>query len=233
MAVLELAVDRQFQSMMVAEALRDLGDLWSMIPNPDDGRTVRAVLEEYLPILIQTYGEPLAVQAATRFEEIRSMAGVSGRFTSLIANGPETDRINAHARRMIEPIFRGDMSDPDEAFRNLEGMTSRLVLEQSRRTTVENTFSKGSGADGFLRVPTPGRDNCGYCLLLATKVYRTKETAKAGSRGHNRCFCKFVPKYEAVEIEGHDMEEIDRQYQEAFKNSDGSLNDIAKELSKI
>lgn len=217
MAVLELAVDQQFQSMIVAEALRDLGDLWSIIPNPDDGRLVRAVLEEYLPVLIQTYGEPLAVQAATRFEEIRSMSGVTGRFTSLLANGPETERINAHARKMISPIFRGADSNPDEAFRNLEGMTSRLVLEQSRRTTTENTFAKGSKTKGFVRVPSAGRDNCSFCLMLSSKTFTTKENARAGTKFHNKCFCRVTPVFEGLEIDGYDQE---AQYQKYLEIQD-------------
>lgn len=210
MAVLELTVDREFQSMLIAEALRDLGDLWAMIPNPDDGRTVRAVLEEYLPVLIQTYGEPLAVQAAERFEEIRSMSGVSGKYSSILGTAPETDRINKHARRLIEPIFRGVDSNPAEAFRNLEGLTSRMVQEQARRTTVDNTFAKGSRSLGFVRVPTPGKDHCSFCLMLSSKTFRTEKSAQAGTKFHNKCFCKVTPLFEGVEIDGYDQE---AQYQ--------------------
>jgi len=216
MAVLELAVDRQFQSMLIAEALRDLGALWAMVSDPTDGKTVKAVLTEYLPTLIQTYGEPLAVQAAERFEEIRSLAGVSGRYTAVLGTAPEADRINAHAGRLLEPIFRGVDSNPDEAFRNLEGLTSRMVLEQSRRTTTENTFARGSKSSGFVRVPSPGKDNCSFCVMLASKTFSTKQNARAGTRFHNKCFCKVTPLFEGVEIEGYDQDEYFRLYQEGL-----------------
>lgn len=214
MAVLELTVDRQFQSMLIAEALRDLAELWAMISDPTDGRTVRAVLEEYLPVLIQTYGEPLAVQAAERFEEIRSMSGVSGRFTALLGKAPEADRINAHARRMIEPIFRGAESNPDEAFRNIENLVGRMTLEQSRRTTVENTFSRGSRAKGFVRVPTPGKDHCSFCIMLSSKTFGSEKSAKAGTQFHNKCWCKVTPLFEGLEIDGYSQEEQYRKYME-------------------
>ena len=216
MTVLELSVDRQFQSMLIAEALRDLGELWAMVSDPTNGATVRAVLEEYLPTLIQTYGEPLAVQAAERFEEIRSMAGVSGRYSALLGAAPEASRINAHARRLIEPIFRGADSNPAEAFRNLEGLTTRMVLEQSRRTTTENTFAKGSRSKGFVRVPSPGKDNCSFCVMLASKTFSNKENARAGTKFHNKCFCKVTPLFDGVEIDGYDQDEYFRLYKEGL-----------------
>jgi len=229
MAVLQLSQDQAFEQMIVSEALKDLGDLWKLIPDPTNGAEVKSVVTEYLPTLIHTYGEPIAVKAAERFEEIRSLAGVSGRYFALLAEAPEQDRINSHAKRLLAPIFRDLEGNPDEALRNLEGLTSRMVLEQGRKTTVENTFSKRSGADGFVRVPSR-TDTCGFCLIMATKVYKTAQNAGEGNRFHNRCHCSVVPKYEAVAIDGYDPQDLERRYKEAFKNSDGSLNEISKKI---
>lgn len=215
MALLQVAQDQAFERQIINEALRDLADLWSLVPDPTNGKQVRDVLTEYLPILIQQYGEPLAVRAAESFEEIRALAGITGRYNALLATAPETDRINAHMRAMISPIFRGAESNPDEALRNLEGMTTRLVLEQSRKTSTENTFAKGSKSLGFVRVPSSGKDNCSFCVMLASKTFSTKENARAGTRFHNKCFCKVTPLFDGVEIDGYDQEEYFRLYQES------------------
>lgn len=209
MAVLELAVDQQFQSMLISEALKDLGDLWSVIPDPTNGKLVRDVLEEYFPTLVQTYGQVIAVQSAERFEKVRNLSNVNGRYTALLASAPETDRINSHARRLIQPIFQGLDSDPDMALRNLESLTTRLVQEQGRRTTVENTFAKGSKSQGFVRVPG-GVDSCSFCIMLSSKTFTTKDNARAGTRFHNVCRCSVQAVFEGVELEGYDQE---AQYQ--------------------
>ena len=216
MALLQLTQDQQFEQMIVSEALRDLGELWKLIPDPTNGAQVKKVVTEYLPILIQTYGEPIAVKAAERFEDIRSLAGVSGRYYALLADAPEQDRINAHARKLLEPIFRGANSNPEEALRNLEGLTSRMVLEQGRKTSTQNTFTKGSKSKGFVRVPT-GTDTCSFCIMLASKTFTTEENAKAGTKFHNKCFCKVTPLFDGVEIEGYDQEAFYQQYKASLK----------------
>ncbi|MGQ3385285.1 VG15 protein [Glutamicibacter sp. TV12E] len=200
-----------FQRMLVSEAIRDLGELWSLVPDPTNGADVKAVLAEYYPTLVETYGAPIAVMAAEKFEESRRIANANGTFMALLAPPPDKQRVQSHVWSMLEPIFRGADSDPEEALRNLEGLTSRLVLEQSRRTVNDNVFAKGSGADGFVRVPSR-IDTCEFCLMLATKTYRSNETAGKGRNFHNRCNCSIMPHFEAIVIEGYDQEGYLRQY---------------------
>lgn len=223
MVLLQVAEDQAFEQMVVNEALQDLGDLWSLVPDPTNGQQVKDVLIEYLPILIQQYGEPIAVRAAERFEEIRSLAGVSGRYYALLADAPEADRINNHMRELISPVFRGVDSNPAEALRNLQGLTSRMVLEQGRATTAENVFSKGSRSKGFVRVPSGG-DTCSFCTMLASKTFTTKENARAGTKFHNKCFCKVTPLFDGVEIDGYNQDEYYRKYKKLLNTEGGLVN---------
>lgn len=227
LATVSAAELHNFQKILVNEAVRDLGELWALVPDPTDGRQVKAVLAEYYQTLIEVYGEPIAVVAAEQFETIRKTANANGRYTAMLSPGPDSQRVQSHVWKMIEPIFRGDLSDPDEALRNMEGLTTRLVLEQSRRTMSDNALAKGSGANGFVRVPSR-IDTCDFCLILASKTYKTEKTAGEGREFHSRCNCSIMPHFEAIVIEGYSQEGYlqmynEKQYGTAAKSLQDSL----------
>lgn len=88
-----------------------------------------------------------------------------------------------------------------------------------KRASFENLTNNCKDADiRFARVPS-GRENCAFCLMLASRgfVYYSEDSANAAY--HPRCDCIAVPgfdgydNFDAIQIEGYDPDKLRENWQ--------------------
>lgn len=151
--------------------------------------TVRYALEDFLPDLVQDYGQTGAVLAAEFYEDIREASGVPGRFTALSSAPPAPEAIAASSRFAIGPLFQGEKASPGDAWTLLEGVTQRHIMQAGRDTVFKNA-GKDKTKPRFARVPS-GKDTCKFCLVLASRgaIYTSERDAGKGNKYHDNCRC--------------------------------------------
>lgn len=222
---------------IVALALRDVFTVWSALDH-SDGVATRKALESVYSEIINTYGTAVAATTADRFEELRDISEVTGRYTAILTDDLQTELIEAKLRAELEPLFRGENADPLIALDNLNRLTDRMIKGQGRKTMELNT-RRDKKALGYARVPT-GDWTCGFCLMLASRgpIYESQSTAtyKAmGGKYHDLCNCQATPVFtHDTVIEGYDEGALYDYYTEARKRAQsGNHNDITKALEEM
>lgn len=153
---------------------RDLAAIWAKLNLADPDRLAEP-LAQVLTEIADKYGAVAASLAADWYEEARDDAGVASRFTPVIADSPDADRVSALSRWGVGPLF-GANPDGAAALTLIVGGLQRIVLDQARDTTF------GSVAVDPAR-PRWARhasiNACAFCALMATRgaVYASEEDA--------------------------------------------------------
>lgn len=227
----------QVTEKLVEAALADIFSIWSVLDH-SNGVATRMALEEVFAEIITVYGSVVATQAADRFEQLRDISQVKGRYKAVLAGEPEKAMILAKLRAELDPLFRGDKADPQAALSNINRLADHLIKDQGRQTTDLNT-KRDKKALGYARVPT-GDFTCAWCLLYASRgpVYRSESTALYKSQGgkyHDFCNCQATPVFSPdTKIEGYDEDVLYDYYLKARERSgSGNINDITKELETM
>lgn len=175
----------------------DLAAFWRYVDLTKPERARNALLN-FVPLLVQRYGDMAATLAADWFEELRFDAieqGFVGRlatstersFTPKMAR-PDLVTATAGVRFAAGNLFT---DQPEDALRQIQASSRHLVLQTGRDTIRENTFARGSAARGWGRVTRPGA--CRFCRALEQRggVY-TERSARFASHAP-KCNCAAVP----------------------------------------
>lgn len=168
---------REDVSAVADDAADALADLVRDVPRGD----VLPALNDVLPGLILTYGETAAVVAAEWYDDARSAASASGRFSATPAR---LAPVGADA--LIGWAAKTATSFPT-MLSLIEGGTRKRVNNGARLTVTRNAI-RDPRADGWQRYARP--DGCTFCKMLAgrTVLYRSESTAEFSA--HDFCNCQ-------------------------------------------
>lgn len=212
---------RTTQSGIVQLAERELRAFWLTLDPSEPLAAVRA-LENFLPLLIQSYGEMGAAAAADFYEELReSVPGIRRAHKTVLGDAIPFEQARISTKWAVGPLFKAD-EDPTAAYNNLIDVTDRLVKQQGRNTIAENIIRDPAGVR-YARVPS-GPQTCTYCLMLASRgaVYLSKESASNLNKYHGKCDCVATPVWnndltDLKTNEGYDPEVYYDRWQEALE----------------
>lgn len=179
---------RAIQRSVADAADRDLRAFVASL-NLDQPEAARDALLEYLPILIDQYGDVAATAAADWYDEVRATEDVVGAFSAGLADNVPTKQVTGTARRIAGYLFTEQAALLLPA---LADKTSKYVLKPARQTIAEASYADPA-ASGWRRVTRSG--SCGFCRMLAGRggVYK-KATADFAS--HGACNCAAVPSWD-------------------------------------
>lgn len=194
---------------IVARAEVDLGRFWNQL---DPGRPQSALdaLLDFLPLLVDRYGEIAALVAAEWYDELRAQSGAGRRFGAIPGGLVPPNAVEKSARWAAAALFAGD---PAQTLSTLAGTMQRHVL-QPGRDTVARSAQQDPGRPQWARVPS-GTESCDFCLTLASRgaEYGSSRTAGEGNRFHDRCDCVPTPIWQGDSLpEGYDPDDLYQQY---------------------
>lgn len=171
---------------LVALTIRDLEKFWSYV-DLSQPVVARNALLQYVPLLVQRYGEMAATTSADWYEEVRAKSGVTGRFAAIPAKTIAVEAIESEVRYAAGALFT---DAPAGTLETLKGATARYVLNAGRDTIVGSTKSDPKAA-GWYRVTSGG---CDFCDMLASRgaVYSQRSVDFAT---HDHCRCSAAPSW--------------------------------------
>lgn len=190
----------------------DLSTFWATLPlrNP---AAARDMLLEFVPILVQQYGELAADVAAEWFEELRDVAASEGLFRA-------TGALGAFRAQTLDPressppvateqavrfaaggLFRPDEetrpkdmpATPQQTLQMLRGALQKQVLQPGRDTLVANT-NRDEAARGWGRFVRPGA--CKFCRMLSGRGGVYTEISAAFDAHDGNCQCVVGPTWD-------------------------------------
>lgn len=201
---------------MTALARRELADFFQSIDLLGDPYLVKAALLEFVPDLVQAYGDTAAVLAADYYDMLRDVPPSAASFRAVMATPPNVAQSQASTRWAIGPLFGGD-PDPGATLARLQGATQRLVM-QAGRNTISTSARRDSVRTAVARVPA-GETTCKWCVMLAGRGAVYKDTIAAGEvdEFHDNCDCTFaVIRSSADYPEGYDPDHYYELYLQGF-----------------
>ena len=219
---------RAANNSLVELARRDLEAVWATL-DLTDGRSVRAVLEDMFPDLVQTYGSTAALLAVDYYDELRGVAPTAGRFNTVMAESVNVEQVQAKARWAISPLF--GVADPAQAFSNL-ALGLDVLVKQFGRDTIAKNAAKDPSRALWARVPG-GRETCSFCLILASRgaVYGSKVSAGGDmNKYHGKCDCTPTPVWSESDMP-YDADAIYEKYLE-IHDPGMSIKQTAAEFRK-
>ena len=185
---------RLAQSGIAARVKRDLAAFWTSLDLSRPERARDALLE-FVPVLVQVYGEAAAVVAADWYDEQRAIERVPGRFRAVMAAPMATPYVQQRVRFAAHHLFT---DAPGQMLAFLDGATEKYAL-QAGRDTIRGSANRDPQAVGWHRETRPSEtfaSGCGFCRVLAGRggVYK-RETAPFAA--HDDCHCVAVPSWDA------------------------------------
>lgn len=179
---------RKANDDIVKLAVRDLRKFWSFVDLSKPERARNALLE-YVPMLVDRYGEMAATVAADWYDDLRLEADVPGLFSADMADTVSAERAASRTRYAASHLFT---ENPEVTLALLDGAVQKYVLEPSRGTIIRNV-SRDPRATGWSRHARA--DGCDFCRFLAQRgaVYM-KSTVQFAS--HDDCNCTSAPSWD-------------------------------------
>jgi hypothetical protein len=193
---------RTAQTDLVTLAVADLKAFWSTLDLSSPSAVQRALLD-FLPDLVQTYGEIGAALAADFYEELRDGSpDVRRLYTAVISDDVVPIAQSQASTRWALGSLWNPTGTPAEAaaaaLENLAGVTNRLTLIPAR-DTVRVNVARDPEAAGWRRVGKG--DSCPFCRMLLDRgnVYSADTAIFAA---HDHCDCLAEPAWGEVEPVG-------------------------------
>lgn len=216
---------------VVSLAQRDLAAFFSSL-NLSNPEAVRDALIDFVPRLVQVYGDVAATVAAEWYETVRARE-IGGAYNAITVPPIADDAPVGSVRYASGHLFT---DYPQQALAVLGGSVQRFVLYSSRGTVARNA-EHDPAKPRFARVPT-GVKTCAWCSMLASRgfVYRTADLGGSGGDFHDECDCQVVSEWDkdAHHIAGYDPDHLYGMYQQAQQAADGATDaDIAFEMRRM
>lgn len=182
----QITAHRTVQGGITALAVGDVRQAWAQIDPTNPPSATRAAIAATREVT-SVYGDLAAVAAADFYDELRTIAGVPGRFSAAPAGPVPAAQAEAAARWAVAPIWSSE-PDASRALARLSGSVRRLSLQPGRSTVLEATSE-----EGIRHAIVPRADACDWCLMLASRgaVYHTGQTAQVST--HDSCRCVATP----------------------------------------
>lgn len=153
---------------------------------------VRDALLEFVPLLVEEYGQVAATVAADWYE---SLGLTEGAFRAALAPASiPAAAMEAKVRYLAGHLWT---PEPEKMLSPLLTATDKYVKQPGRDTVRRNAGRQGTR---FARVPT-GAETCSFCLVLASRdaIYFTRQSAGdvlgngVGDDFHGDCDCAVIP----------------------------------------
>lgn len=166
----------------------DLADFFASL-NLSRPESARDALLEFVPLLVETYGDSAAAVSADWYDDQRSLARVGGAYRASMQPSPYLDSVEGTVRRAAGSLFT---DVPTTALSILTPSVGKYVLAAGRQTIIRST-DRDPRASGWQRVTRPGA--CDFCRLLHGRggVYRESTVHFAS---HKDCGCAAVPSWD-------------------------------------
>lgn len=203
-------------SKAVELARRDLMRFWRMLDlsNPVEARQA---LLDFLPNLVATYGNVVAVAAVEWYEAEREKTLGLPQFTATPSDGVPVAQIHASTRAVAGGLFAGA---PEATLSQLMGAT-QMWVKYSGRDTIARNVAFDPARPRYARVPR-GAKTCAFCTMLSSRgwVYWTEKSAgirRSGNEFHHDCNCEIIPSFdrERVHLSGYDPDAMYEEYSSA------------------
>lgn len=196
----QIAAYRLANIELTRQVEADLRSFWSYLDLARPDR-VRTALLNYVPLLVQRYGDLAATIAADWFEELRWDAaeqGLIGRLAMSTARSftpttapPNLADIESGVRFAADDLY-GDT--PEKVLVSVTHTATREVLQTGRRTITRNTARPGSQAVGWARRARPGA--CRFCRALMARGAVYKEATARFASHAPVCNCVAYPSFD-------------------------------------
>lgn len=190
--MLAVEEDRAIQASLDAEVKSVLSgfDLYQI-------SDVKEEVTSLLAASVVDHSLAMVKSQSDHYERVRARQGRYTRFTKWVPDlKPDA----------IKPIFEWGISDlygrlddqkVSKGISKVSTSAQDFVARTGKETIVQTGLIEtkaGAGAIYYARAVT-GRDNCKFCLMLATRgaVYLTPSTAGEGHKFHAHCDCQVVP----------------------------------------
>lgn len=195
-------------------AKRDLKRFWGRLDLSDPDKARDALLE-FIPALVNTYGDLVATAAMEWYDEERAkVADLPDYRASSDVYTTSTEQAVASTRYAVGHLYTDNQA---AALAALGGTVQRLVKDAGRDVIARNV-RLDPAHPRYARVPR-GAKTCAWCSILASRgwVYLSRESANLHGKGHDHCDCELVPSWKADEayMEGYDPDALYAQYGEA------------------
>lgn len=160
----------------------------------NEPESARDALLEFVPILVEEYGEVAATIAADWYDELRLASGAAGAFRAVAAPlAIPAAAIEARVRYFAKHLWT---PTPESMLGPLLTATDKYVKQPGRDTIRRNAQREGAR---YARVPQ-GSKTCAFCLVLASRdaVYYSRQSAGdvlgegVGDDFHGDCDCAVV-----------------------------------------
>jgi hypothetical protein len=213
----QIAQFRAANLKLTRQVEADLDAFWGYLDLARPDR-VRTALLNYVPLLVQRYGDIAAGIAADWFEELRWDAAEQGLIGQLATST---------ARSFTAAPARPDIADatsevryaagglygttPETVLTSVKNTATRQVLQTGRRTITRNTLRPGSRAVGWARRARPG--SCRFCRALAARGAVYKEATARFASHAPKCNCVAYPSFDP------DAPEVDVAAYRASRNT--------------
>lgn len=185
----DVAILRSMQDDIRVLVVRDLEALFASL-NLSRPEAVRDALLEFVPVLVQTYGEQSASMAADWYDDVRAAERVPGRFRASMRPSPYLDATEGTVRRAAGALFT---DNPVGALTSLAAVTPKYALAAGRET-ITRSSDRDPQAAGWKRVTRSGA--CEFCRLLAGREGAVYSKASVHFASHNDCNCAAVPEWD-------------------------------------
>lgn len=211
----EVELGRRSAQLLSLAAQRDVAKLFAKL-NPLNRLATRDTLLEFLPDIVETYGEAAAAASADYYETLRSSSGIPGVYTPRLAGAAPRAQIEASTRWAVGGLFvPDDAVNPQAVLGNLHKVTDRLVKLPGRETFA-GALEGDPSNPRYARIPT-GAVTCRFCATLASRgaVYLTEESAGGLREWHDHCDCIAVAIFEGEALPaGYNPEHYLKEYSE-------------------
>jgi hypothetical protein len=177
---------RKAQAGVTALVRRDLSKFYAGL-DLSDAEAARDALLDYVPRLVNSYGEVAATVAADWYDGARQAAGARGSFRADLVVPDNTEAITQTIRRAVGDLF-GEYPDPETVLNAIAGKAEIYALEGSR-LTITNASIADPSARGWQRVAQA--DACSYCQDLTGIDFDFEPTFDP----HIGCNCIAVPNF--------------------------------------
>lgn len=174
---------------------RDLSRLWQLL-RPERPQSAGPWID-MVGQLVDVYGRAAAFLAAEVYDGQRVAAGVTGRFSVDLAEGPPAEQVEASLRWATKDIWPRDVEDPRTTWAQSQpqavrlataetktaGAVEKLVLDQGRETT-RRAVRSDRAAVGYARAAALGC--CAFCALMSSRGAIYKDLDSVGREANER-----------------------------------------------
>ncbi len=202
---------------------REMASVWRANVDPEDPVDAIPGAAVVLTDLVHASRKSSSDNGISFYREMRSAAGVAGRFSPGrapdIPNALLLETLTRSARSVALAALGRGYTRPEasrKALLALEGRASRYVANGSR-DSIGLAVSSDPRARGYERVTSD--DPCPFCALMASRgpVYKSEQAADF--EAHDFCQCHTAPAFEGTTF---DPDPIQAEAQRLYREMDGS-----------